>query len=883
MEPTIFKYILRYSLRQQVILTVLAVASLPFLWWSYDLPKYIINEVIQGPAASYEVPLLGIEMDKIAYLILTCFAFLALILVNQAFKYVVNVYRGITGERMLRRLRYELYTRVLRFPQPVFRKLSQGEIIAMITAEVEPLGGYIAESVSLLVFQGGTLLVILGFLLFQNWYMALAAVALYPVQFYLIPRLQRRVNELGKQRVRTVRRLSDRIGETVQGVQEAHVHDTSLYEQAEFSRQLGLIYVIRFQIYIQKFVIKFLNNTIQQLGPFFFYSIGGYLVIQGQLEIGTLVAAIAAHKDLGAPWKELLAYYQQKEDARIKYEQVVQQFAPPGSMPEQLLTAEPPVQRLSGDLAVQNVTVLDEQSNPVLDGVSFSVPTDRRIAVAGPSGGGKNELALLLARLILPDRGTVSIGGHDLAQLPESVTGRRLSYVGPATFVFNTTLGDNLFYGLKHRPLRPPAYEGEAAKLRERFVREAEAAGNTPAPIEAGWVDYAAAGADDAESLRQRALDVLDKVGMTEELYQFGLRGTIDPESQPQVAEAVLAARTRLLERLADPVLAGLVETFDRERYNDNASVAENLLFGYPVNGRFDMERLAENPYVLQVLDKVGLGDQFLQVGYQVATTMVELFADLPPDHELFQQFSFIAADDLPEIQALLQRADRNNLRALAVEDRTRLMSLPFKLVMARHRLGVIDDAMKRRILEARRVFAADLPAGLQGAIAFFDVARYNAAANLQDNILFGKVAYGQAQAVERVGALIREVVEELGLLDTVASVGLEYPVGIAGSRLNGAQRQKLALARAMIKRPDLLILDEATASLDSASQARIMDALLADFEGRGLIWVLHRAAPAERFDYLLVIRQGRVAERGTFRELDREGSVLRQLLQHEE
>ena len=67
---------------------------------------------------------------------------LGLVLINGAFKYIINVVSGRTGERLLRRLRYQLYTRMLRFPLPQFRKTSQGELIAMITAEVEPLGGF---------------------------------------------------------------------------------------------------------------------------------------------------------------------------------------------------------------------------------------------------------------------------------------------------------------------------------------------------------------------------------------------------------------------------------------------------------------------------------------------------------------------------------------------------------------------------------------------------------------------------------------------------------------------------------------------------------------------------------------------------------------------
>ena len=68
---------------------------------------------------------------------------------------------------------------------------------------------------------------------------SLAAVMLYPVQMYFIPILQRKVNLLGKERVRLVRRLSDRIGESIAGVEEIHSHDAARFELATFSDRLA--------------------------------------------------------------------------------------------------------------------------------------------------------------------------------------------------------------------------------------------------------------------------------------------------------------------------------------------------------------------------------------------------------------------------------------------------------------------------------------------------------------------------------------------------------------------------------------------------------------------------------------------------------------------
>ena len=868
MEHSIYRYVIRHSLRAQIVLTVIAIASFPFLYAFYELPKQIVNRVIQGDTGSFPVEVLGTSFTQLGYLFTLCGAFLLLVIANQAFKYVINVLAGRTGERMLRRLRYDLYARVLRFPLPHFRKLSQGEIITMITAEVEPLGGFIGDAFKLPIFQGGYLLVILAFLLVQNWVMAAAAVALYPLQFYVVPKLQRRVNSFAKERVRLVRRLSDRIGESVAGVQEIRGNDTSAYERAAMSAGLGDIYVVRLKIFIWKFVIKFLNNSINHLGPFCFYSIGGYFVIMGRLEIGTLMAAIAAHKDLAAPWKELLNYYQRREDARIKYEQVITQFSPPGMLDETLQLGSPPAgARVEGDISASGLTLRDETGTTFLEGVSLSVPANAKVAVVGAPGSGREELALVFARLTSPTSGAVTIGGERADRLHEGVTGRRLAFVGPHAFLFNATVRDNLLYGLKHEP-------SPSARADPEWAAEAAAAGNSTDDVNADWVDREALGDD--PFARQR--EVLEMVELDGDIFDFGLRGAVDAAGE--LRERLLLARGRFRERLADPTIATLVESFDAERYNDNATVGENLLFGTPVGNGFDMDRLAENPWVMEVLEAEGLVERMLEAGRTVAATMVELFSGLPAGHSAFERFSFIDADDLPEYQVVLDRAAQDGLGALAAEDRRRLLSLPFLLQPARHRLGVVDDDLRARVLAARRRFAASIPEGLRSAIQFFDAERYNAAASIQDNILFGKVAYGQARAAERVKALVTEVIDELDLRPAVIEAGLDFHTGIGGGRLGAVQRQKVGLARAILKRPDVMVLSDATAGLDGASHARIAENLFREFEGRGLIWSLHRAELARAFDEVVVMRGGQVAASGRFEELDREGSALHEILE---
>jgi len=234
---------------------------------------------------------------------------------------------------------------------------------------------------------------------------------------------------------------------------------------------------------------------------------------------------------------------------------------------------------------------------------------------------------------------------------------------------------------------------------------------------------------------------------------------------------------------------------------------------------------------------------------------------------------------ELPGFKEILSRTVESDLGALEATDRDQLLALPFKLIQARHRLGLIDETLEERIVEARRYFASHLPDELKGAVEFFDPSRYNPAASLQDNILFGKVVTAQAQAVSRVGALLRQVLDDLGLRPLVVRIGLEYQVGTGGARLPAPERQKVALARAMLKRPVVLVLDRVVAVLDPAGQGRILSRILEYRRGKSVIWVLENNDLAERFEHVLVMENGRLAERGSVAELKQRGGALQLLL----
>jgi len=902
MERGLFGFIIKYSRRDQLLIVPLVVLSMIFYYASLDLPKTIINQPIQGKGFSnpestmafmrlgFKLPDFlggqavhifdGFELERTPYLIALTLTFLSLIIISGWIKFQINTMKGWMGERMLRRLRYDLFDHILRFPLSHFRRVKSAEMATMIKDEVEPLGGFVGEALITPMYLGGQALTALVFILFQHIYLGMVAFGMVLVQAIIIPRLRRRLLVLSRQRQIASRQLAGRIAECVDGVVEIHAHDTSNYERAEFSSRLGRLFVIRFEHHQRKFLVKFLNNLLSQITPFLFYLVGGYLAIVGRLDIGALVAVIAAYKDLPGPVKELIDWDQDRMDTSIKYTQVIEQFTVDDLAPAaQQQVMDAPVLPREGLVKASNLSLIDESGTKVVDGVSFENGLHEHVAIVGPNGSGGGDLALLIARLQIPDAGTLEMGGVDMTRAPEAVTGRAVAYVGSASYLFPVSVRENLVYGLKHRPLNTPMYEGEAKRTQEGFVREALRAGNSTLDVGAEWLDYEAAGVANAQEMEARILEILKTVDLEETLFEIGLRSPVGTIDSPGLAENILRARDTMRDRLSGPELMDLVERFDPLRYNRNATLAENLLFGTPVGRIFDIDNLAVNPYVRKVLNDTGLSEELLKVGHKLAETMLELFSDLPPGHELFERFSFIAYDDLPKVKEIVSRVAAVGLDRISEVDRNLLLSLPFKLISTKHRLGLMDEALEVRILEARRQFAANIPAEMTGAIEFFDPLRYNGAASFQDNILFGKIATRQAGGSMQIGALLRKVLEELDLRPLVLKIGLNFQVGTGGSRLSSPDRQKIAIGRALVKRPAVLILDQAAAVFDPSAQSRLVTSVLAYRKGLGVYWVLNRIDLANRFGLVFVMDRGQLVERGSFDELMAKAGPLRSLL----
>ncbi len=869
MDTNLFRFVWRHSRREQIGILVLILASLPFYFASLDIPRMIVSGALQGGAfpdgaqtarvfhwtinwpaflgGGKTTVLPGLELTQLGYLLALSFLFLALVLVNGAFKYVINIRKGVLGERILRRMRFELFAILLRFRPEDIRAVKPSEAASMIKDEVDPIGGFVGDAFIQPVFLGTQALTALFFILIQNVWLGLIALAVVGVQAFIIPRLRREQIRLGRERQIASRHLAGRIGEVVEAAPAVHIHGTADYDKAEISGRLGQLFDIRVALFKRKFAVKYLNNLLAQVTPFFFYSVGGYFALQGSLDLGQLIAVIGAYRELPPPIKELIDWDQQRIDVGVKYQQVVAQFTVDKLLPE---PSDGELESLKGPIRIDRLKVLDRRGSPLLDGVSLTVERPSQLALAGAGGSGREVLAKVLGRQITEYQGTVQIGNRDLSELADETAGRVIAYAGPEPLLFAGSIRENVTYSLRRvAPLSAAPKEATG----HNGLDEALLNGEISNYSDDDWIDYEAAGVSSAAELDAAILEALEVTGLKEEIYELGLNGRLGPGTPSEAVDCLIKARREVQDRLSAENLNHLVEPFDPARYNVHATIGENLLFGVPVGDGLTGGEMAADTYLRSILEAEALDEPLIELGLRIAEVTAEMFAGLPPGHPLFERYSFIRADEMEHYQRLTDIVRQAGGRTrLPAGGRTRLIGLALGYIEPRHRLNLLDKAFDDRLLRARGSFMRYLPRNYVRRIEFYDPSKIMMAAPIRDNILFGRIAFAGTKAEKRVWEVVRATVARLGLEPVIYRIGLDTEVGLGGRLLYGPQRAAINIARCLVKRPDILVLDGALSVYGPSEANVILKRLQEIMRGRTLIAAVPDVAGAQDFDQVL-------------------------------
>jgi ABC-type bacteriocin/lantibiotic exporter with double-glycine peptidase domain len=292
---TLYGFVVYVSGAHQIAIAILSILLFIVGTAPLEIQRRIVNATTEG--SSYRAIAILISM------------YLALALVEGLIKVGLNIYRNWVGEVAIRWLRLSIFAAA---EEPLSHAPStsdEGIQLSIIVAEAEPIGGFVGQSISEPLLQIGILVAVIGYMLYLQPLMGLVVAVVFFPQVGFVPAMQSAINRRVQSKIVVMRDVSAGIVDAG----SAKDHDGIQYARIEelFSLDMG--------VYKIKFTMNFLMNFMMQLGYAGIFALGGYYVITGKTEIGTVVAFVSGLSKINDPWGDLVNWYRDLKVTQVKY------------------------------------------------------------------------------------------------------------------------------------------------------------------------------------------------------------------------------------------------------------------------------------------------------------------------------------------------------------------------------------------------------------------------------------------------------------------------------------------------------------------------------------------------------------------------------------
>jgi len=655
-----------------------------------------------------------------------------------------------------------------------------------------------------------------------------------------VPVLQKRVNFYNRKRLDAGRKVSSKVGESVAGIHEIKANGAFAVENKKFNHLVDNLRKIRIIWNLYRFGVKTVNSLFTNFSRFLVFALGGYLAINGRLELGALVAFLSAQEKLYDPWKELIQFYQAYQTASVTYSRTMEYFNVEPEHP--LVPSGRRPFELEGRIEVNDVSFEVEDGTRLLSDINFELKHGEHMALVGFSGSGKSTLAQCLAQLYKYTGGKILIDQKEVSQLSKEDITYNIGFVSQAPFIFEGSIEENLLYAVmaKH----------EREQLDEQPTMP---------------------GLDDR-------IMVLQQTGLFTDVLRFGLNTVINENRHKNIIGEILRVRKNFRKDFAKD-LEEYIEIYEPNKYLYHSSVAENIIFGDSMDDSFDAKNLPQNEIFNGFLAETALNESLINSGLSFIKELIKYSDQRSSDEEILE-LGLIDPEEVDDYKRLLYKVKKKGIQKASGKQHNQILQLMLGFIPQKHQFFDLPKELENRILKARPLFKEKMSAVAPDAISFCQMSNYMHSQSILTNIFFGKLKKESCAAQEKVNTCIHQLLIREDFLEDIIEMGMQYPVGTNGDNLSGGQRQKLAIARIFLKNPSVMIMDEATSGLDNDSQARIQNLLETQWKGKStLIAVVHRLDIIKNYDSIAVMKAGKIVEKGGYKDLIKKQGTLNELV----
>ncbi len=400
------------------------------------IPPLLIRELIDG----------AIPAGDRTQLAILAAGMIAIPIVTGLVQVAQNWGNTIIGQRMMHDVRGQLYNHVLRMPLSFFTATRSGEIMTRLTNDVNGVQLVVTTSFTNVMANSVTVATTVAVMVWLDW--RLAIVALIALPAFVLP-----TQKFGSLRFRAGRRAQAALGEMTTIVQEklnisgaVLVKSFGREQQEEQEFEVASAAVMKEQV-SQSMVGRWFFMVVTLYGavaPAMVYGYGGWLVINGDMLVGEVVAFVFLVNRLFGPVSQLFSVHVDVAGSFALFERIFEYLDMEPSIAEVPNPKVLPTQDRS--VIFEGVDFGYDDGVPVLKDVTFEAKPGELVALVGPSGAGKTTVTYLVSRLYDPGSGVVTLDHEDVRELSFATLSNHIGMVTQETYLFHASVKDNLLY-----------------------------------------------------------------------------------------------------------------------------------------------------------------------------------------------------------------------------------------------------------------------------------------------------------------------------------------------------------------------------------------------------------------------------------------------------
>lgn len=378
------------------------------------------------------------------FLLVIPFAFLVLEFAKASFRIIQNYVMQYCGLRVLEQLRDELYRKIIYLPMKFYEGAQVGMLMSRVINDVVLIRASLPALI-MLARQVVTIVFLISVAFYQDASLAFWAIIVMPLALFPFVYFGRRMRKLSRKGQAKLADISVLLQEIFSGIRVVKAFSTEEREGKRFDKENKRLLSL---VLKQTMASEFSSSIMEFMGALAAALIiwhGGVQVIEGVSTPGAFFSFLTSIIMLYDPVKKISNSNNEIQKALAGAERVFEILDSPDIIVEQ--DGAIPLEENFEELAFENVSFSYQDGTKALDGVNLTVKRGERIAVVGPSGGGKTTFVNMIPRFYEPQVGRITLNGRPLADYTLTSLRKAVAMVSQDSFLFNISVRDNILYG----------------------------------------------------------------------------------------------------------------------------------------------------------------------------------------------------------------------------------------------------------------------------------------------------------------------------------------------------------------------------------------------------------------------------------------------------